>query len=209
MTYSAYVRAADDLGVGAWSQLDFFQEASIPSERPELTGPIENVFDFRTTITWADFDAADNFTVIVYHMKSGWEIIREQVGDVNAFETPPLQLFDRYQAFIQADVGGEQFLSDPLYFNMLYPHLPAPHVELLAVPNQPTTPHVSFSEIVGAVDYEVLLYDKAAGRLQVPADENQRCADIQRAEFRSTGAGQDISAIRPRHRDQRCPRILQ
>eukprot|EP00913_Durusdinium_trenchii_P023335 g21913.t1 len=172
-TYSAYVRGVNDAGVSTWSRIEFRQNP-VDSDVtvPVLTGPIENIDDSTATITWAEFPGASNYTVILYSVTRGQELVRQNVGSATQFETPELPAGERFQVFVQAELTDtSQVLSAPLYFNLIDTDpqlLPAPVVTQYPATVRDLSPQIEFEAIPGAVDYEAYLYDQAAGVLVMP-----------------------------------------
>lgn len=191
VTYAAYIRAVNAAGPAPYSRIDFYQEQNATAaDVPELTGPVGNVQDDTVMVTWGEFADAQDYTLYLYNVKTGREILRQNVGAVTQFETPPLPTGNEFQVFVQANTSaGQHPISAPLNFTVEKSYLPAPEFRQTALVGEGPSPRVEFMPVPGALDYEVWIYDTAAGQLVQPPTRTGGRSYVDLTEFQSVVAG--------------------
>eukprot|EP00913_Durusdinium_trenchii_P023462 g22040.t1 len=167
--YQAFVRSIDASGnAGVYSDPLHFTITGEVIGTPSFTAPTGTIEDMTPTYAWTSVSGAAEYELVVYDVAAGQAVVA-QTGITATSTTPNVQLSAglQYQAFVRAINGDGQVgeFSAALEFFVSASAPPSEPVLSAPAPTTPdTTPTFVWSSVSGAADYQLIVYDIAAGQ---------------------------------------------
>ncbi|GAB4161764.1 MAG: hypothetical protein Tsb009_38970 [Planctomycetaceae bacterium] len=161
--HQAFLRAVNGTGNSAYSTALNF---NVTMDAPIFAAAAASTTDTTPTIIWGSVTGAASYEILVYNISSGQQIIHQTGLVTNQFTPSSPFAQSMHQIFVRAfDVYGvATAYSAPQSLNV---GIPTTTITGPSATVGDTTPTISWTPVMGAASYELLVYNTSLGQLVI------------------------------------------